>query len=328
MGKIKGEIVCNGVIAFNKPQNMTSHDIVSLIRKLSKIQRIGHTGTLDPMAEGVLVLFVGNWTKLISYVEKQDKIYRAKIKFGLTTDTQDIWGTEIPYKNAFNSEEVKIYKDSYDLSDEQIQKNLSELDESKVNEALKSFVGKITQFAPAYSAVKSAGKKLYELARKGEEIPIKERHIIVRSIDIVSQDYDTKEIEVVVKCSKGTYIRTIADNLGKKLGTGAVLSALTREFESGFSIQDTVSFEEMIQHFNDGGKIDGLFKSYDILFPTLQKIELGKLMTNRFTMGTAIEMPYFEDGICLAFNEGKFLGVGKIVKGIMSPIKVLIKDVK
>ena len=193
----------SGLILANKPVGITSFKLVSIIRKTLQVKKVGHCGTLDPLASGLMLILVGKSTKLQDQFMKQDKVYRASIKLGIKTDSGDLAGKVIS-QSAYSHVTI-----------EQIKK------------VCESFIGTTEQIPPMFSALKVEGKKLYELARKGITIERKKRQITIYSIDILNFKEDI--IDIIVKCSSGTYIRTLAEDIGEKLGTDAVLSNLIRE---------------------------------------------------------------------------------------------------
>ena len=214
----------DGILVLNKPQNWTSHDCVAVCRRIMRlkgVKKIGHGGTLDPMATGVLPIFIGKATRLMEYTELDDKTYECTVKLGLVTDTQDIWG------------EVLEERDTGGLTEEAIR------------EALCAFHGEIEQIPPKYSAVRINGRKLYEYARKGQEVQAKPRRVRIRSLVVKSVDMVEKTAVFEVTCSKGTYIRTICSDLGEALGCGAVMSALTRTASGVFSIENGIDPEAL-----------------------------------------------------------------------------------
>lgn len=207
----------DGIINIYKEKGYTSHDVVAIVRKALNIKKVGHTGTLDPDAEGVLPVCVGQATKLADYIMAERKSYRAEITFGAETTTQDASGEVV---------------EKYDFS----------FDEDALREAVKSFIGKQTQIPPMYSAIKVNGKKLYELAREGKEIERKTRNIEIFDIKIADIMPPDRAI-IDVDCSKGTYIRTLCSDIGKKLGWGAYMSQLTRTASGKFHIEDAVKLD-------------------------------------------------------------------------------------
>lgn len=202
-----------------KPKGMTSHDVVARLRKITKIKQIGHTGTLDPFAVGVLPICIGKSTRLIEYLN-DDKEYIAAVKFGQTTDTYDLEGEVV---QTYNKKVVK----------------------NEVFHALKSFEGKIEQFPPIYSAIKVNGKKLYEYARHGQEVEIKPRSVYISKIKLEEFDEENQTARIIVACSKGTYIRSIAHDLGQNLGCGAHLSALERTKAGMFLLNNSIKLEDI-----------------------------------------------------------------------------------
>ena len=208
-----------GFLNVHKPKGITSHDVVARLRRATKIKQIGHTGTLDPFAEGVLPVCIGKATRLIEYLN-DDKAYVASVQFGKTTDTYDLEGT-------FLTESDKT------------------VSESEIVEALKKFQGEIEQIPPIYSAIKVKGKKLYEYARAGEQVEIKPRKVIIEDIHLVGFDTERQFADIYIKCSKGTYIRTIGHDLGQNLGCGAYLTNLKRVQAGDFYIADSVKLDTL-----------------------------------------------------------------------------------
>ncbi len=208
-----------GFLNIYKPKGMTSHDVVSFLRRITKIKQIGHTGTLDPFAEGVLPVCIGKATRLIEYLE-DDKEYLATIQFGTNTSTYDLEGeiTEIFEK--------KVTKED-------------------VINALKNFEGEISQLPPIYSAIKVNGKKLYEYARKGEDVVISARRVNIHKIELKIFDEDKQTAQVLISCSKGTYIRSIAYDLGKILGCGAHLIKLIRTRAGKFYVENSLKLDNI-----------------------------------------------------------------------------------
>lgn len=207
-----------GFLNVYKPKGMTSHDVVYRMRKVTKIKQIGHTGTLDPFAEGVLPICIGKSTRLIEYLA-DDKEYLASVKFGASTDTYDLDGQTV------------------EVSDKKVS-------EAEIYSFLESFKGEITQMPPIYSAIKVNGKKLYEYARAGEEVKIEPRKVFIERIDLKSFDSENQIAEILIKCSKGTYIRSIAHDLGQMTGSGAYLIKLVRTQAGKFFVNNSVNLEE------------------------------------------------------------------------------------
>ena len=210
----------NGILVIDKPSGMTSHDVVDRVRKIVRTKKVGHAGTLDPDATGILVLGVGNATRLLSFAQAGMKRYVAVAAFGTTTTTQDSSG-------------------------EVIQTTPVELDRAAIEEAAASFVGRIEQIPPMVSAVKIAGERLYRKARRGEEVVRDPRVVTIESLEVVAVDVAAAEATLHVTCSPGTYVRTLIHDLGQVLGCGAHLKALRRTHSSGFDEADAVPLEEV-----------------------------------------------------------------------------------
>ncbi|MDP5273486.1 tRNA pseudouridine(55) synthase TruB [Chengkuizengella axinellae] len=216
-------MINEGILPVLKPKGWTSHDVVAKTRRILKIKRIGHTGTLDPEVTGVLPLCIGKATRVVEYIQLLPKEYEVILKLGISTDTEDMTGTVIE-----QMEQVKVTK-------EQLQQTIS------------SFVGEIEQIPPMYSAVKINGKKLYELARKGEEVERKARSVTIHKIDLLQFDLDQKfpEVKFKVLCSKGTYIRTLCVDIGKELNIPATMLSLVRTATGNIQLEDCLTIEEI-----------------------------------------------------------------------------------
>ena len=221
--KLKSAI--SGMLIVDKPSGMTSHDVVSVIRRGTGLRRIGHTGTLDPRASGVLVVLIGPAVRLSEYLVSDIKGYEAVIHFGSVSDTYDGDGSIIPT--------------GHDAPE----------DEEVIMDAMAEFVGDIVQVPPAYSAIKIKGRKAYDMARNGEEVHLNARNVTVHSFDFI--EYVRPDLTADIICSSGTYIRSIAHDLGEKLGCGAYLSSLRRTRSGKFSLRDAVPLEELRKSFED-----------------------------------------------------------------------------
>ena len=200
---------------------MTSHDVVKKLRRLLGMKKIGHTGTLDPMATGVLPVCLGSATRITEYLDLDFKEYRCTMQLGRNTDTQDIWGETV---EEFSTEGVT---------------------EEQIRQAFSAFHGVIDQKPPMYSAVRVEGRRLYEYARAGEEVDVKSRKIFIRNLSIEEVDMSSLMVTFTVECSKGTYIRTICQDVGIALGTGAVMTSLVRTRSGGFAIEKAITLEEL-----------------------------------------------------------------------------------
>ncbi len=216
----------SGVLVVDKPVGLTSHDVVQIVRKGTNIRRAGHTGTLDPRASGVLVILVGPAVRLSEYVSASDKRYQAVIRLGASTDTYDADGRIISTSPVDKLSEVQF------------------------EEALQAFVGEIEQVPPPYSAVKVKGRKAYEMAREGEEIDLAPRRIKVYSLELL--EWAPPEVVIDVYCSSGTYVRSLAHDLGEKLGCGAHLIGLRRTKSGRFTLRDAVPLRRLREAFDDG----------------------------------------------------------------------------
>ena len=213
-----------GLILVNKPVGITSFKLVYIIKKKLNVKKVGHCGTLDPLASGLMIVLVGKYTKLQEKFMKQDKVYLATIKLGIRTDSGDLEGKLIS------------------------QSDYSHIKEFDIKNALNSFIGKISQIPPMYSALKVNGKKLYEFARKGITIERKPREITIYNIDFLDFKKDTFSIRI--KCSSGTYIRTLAEDIGKKINTDTVLINLVREEIGNYKISSAVNIDDIKQNDN------------------------------------------------------------------------------
>ncbi|BBF42887.1 tRNA pseudouridine synthase B [Lachnospiraceae bacterium KM106-2] len=248
----------NGIINVYKEKGFTSHDVVAKLRGILKQKKIGHTGTLDPEATGVLPVCLGNATKLCDLLTDKDKTYEAVLLLGTVTDTQDVFGT------VKEEKEVTVSED-------------------EIREAILSFIGEYDQVPPMYSALKVNGKKLYELAREGIEIERKPRRITINDILIHSIDLATKTVTMEVSCSKGTYIRTLCHDIGEKLGCGGCMKALERTKVSQFVKTDSLTLSQ-IEKARDEGQLASIIKPVDEMFPNAAKVyvkeENAKLILN------------------------------------------------
>lgn len=238
----------DGVIVLDKPFGKTSHDMVSFVRRLTGIRRVGHTGTLDPAATGVLPICIGRATKAADMLTAADKRYIAEMVLGMTTDTQDADGEVLTECEVTCTEE-------------------------NIQAAVGGFVGEISQLPPMYSAVKIGGKKLYELARKGEKAERKPRKVTIYSIDILDIDLIKKTVKIEVACSKGTYIRTLCEDIGIKLGCGAYVNSLRRTKSGMFSESGCITCGELVK-MQEEGTLNEAIISTDELFPEFEKIRV------------------------------------------------------
>ncbi|MBK9153946.1 MAG: tRNA pseudouridine(55) synthase TruB [Chloracidobacterium sp.] len=218
----------DGILVIDKPEGITSHDVVNRVRRILRIKRVGHTGTLDPFATGVMVILIGRATRLARFLDKDEKEYEARVQFGSETETGDLTGQVIA---------------GCGLQTEELERKVSEID---WNEIFAQFRGDSMQVPPMYSAKKVDGRKLYELARAGEEVERKAVPVSIRKIELINDDHSPRSaIRVRVACSAGTYIRTLAEDIGKAAGLGAHLTELRRTRAGKFRIEDAVTLDEL-----------------------------------------------------------------------------------
>jgi len=274
----------NGIFNIYKEAGMTSHDVVNKLRKILKTKAVGHTGTLDPNATGVLVVAVGRATKVIEYMENDEKIYRAELTVGVTTDTEDIWG------EVLESREL----DKFDLTDE------------RIRNVLESFIGINYQVPPMYSALKVNGKKLYELAREGIEVKREAREIQI--FDISDIKIAKEKVCFTVHCSKGTYIRTLCKDIGEKLLCGATMSKLERIKAGSLDIKNSVRLVDLeIEPGKYLINLENVLNKFPIIYlegeDAKKYINGVKLSTNK------------EDGKYRIYIENILYGIAKVEDG-------------
>ncbi len=288
-----------GIILLNKPKEWTSFDVVAKSRGILATRKVGHSGTLDPMATGVLPLFLGRATKAVDMQIVQDKEYIATFKLGINTDTGDITGEII------NTREVNSTK-------------------SEVLEMINSFLGEIGQYPPMYSAVKVNGQPLYKLARQGITVERKLRTVTIHSIEFLNSIENEYTIKVL--CSKGTYIRTLVEDIGEKLGCGAVLTALERTKACGYSIEECLTLEDL-QKARDEDKIGELVLEIDTVFKHLPELHLTKELAKRLLNGarSSISKP---DGQYRVYFNDKFYAVGEVREKKLFLVKLFVEKEK
>lgn len=285
----------NGVLVVDKPAEFTSFDVVAVVRKLSGQRKIGHTGTLDPNATGVLPLLLGSATKAQDIVPDHDKEYEAEFRLGLTTDTLDIWG------------QVKSEADS-------------SVSQSETEEILKKYTGEIEQIPPMFSAVSVNGQRLYDLARKGVEVERKPRKVTIYELELLGFDEDNQSGTLRVKCSRGTYIRTLIDDIGRELGVGAVMTALRRTVACGFKLSQAITLDE-IKKLSQDGELESKLLSTESLFFCYPELYVTDAQAKRFFNGgeldktrTKLADKDLPDGaIYRVKGAGQFLGLGIII---------------
>lgn len=263
-----------GFLNVYKPVGMTSHDVVSKLRKLTNIKQIGHTGTLDPFAEGVLPVCIGKATRLIEYLD-DDKEYLASVQFGTSTTTYDIEG------------EVTFTSDK-------------KITAENIKNSLKDFEGEILQYPPIYSAIKVKGKKLYEYARSGLEVKIDPRKVTIENIELKSFDEELQQAEILIKCSKGTYIRSIAHDLGQKLECGAHLIKLVRTQAGKFKVENSVKLEEIDVIKNLVNPLEVMnYPKISAAADDIEYIRNGRALKNKnIKHGSLVILIYNDNEIC------------------------------
>ena len=277
----------DGIIIINKEKEYTSHDVVAKVKKILNEKKVGHTGTLDPNATGVLPILLGKGTKLSKYLINHNKIYEATLKLGEKTDTADIEGKII--------EEKDVKKEN--------------LSQENVTKVLKEFIGKSKQVPPMYSAIKVNGKKLYEYARKGQTIEIKPREIEIYGIELLN--INNNEISFKVHCSKGTYIRTLCENIAEKLETVGYMKELKRIEVGEFNIKNAITLKEL------ESKKEKALISIEEFLKDKQLINLNSKKVKLFLNGVNLEYK-LEDEIYRIYNEkNEFIGTGTIKNNVL-----------
>ena len=284
----------NGIIIVNKQKGCTSHDIVYKIKKMVN-EKVGHTGTLDPMAEGVLPILIGKGTLLSKYLINHDKKYIVKLQLGTKTDTADSEGKII----------------------EEHQVNTELLNKENITNVLKTFIGIQEQIPPIYSAIKVNGKKLYEYARKGQEIELKPRQIEIYDINLISYSLEKKQIEFEVFCGKGTYIRSLCEDIAKKFETVGYMKSLKRIQVGEFKIENSVKIDELEQNINNEEFINSKIISIEKLFCEKSSIKLNNRKLQLFLNGVRITQEYDDDIYKIYKENNEFVGIGTIEKQLL-----------
>ena len=283
----------NGIILVDKPSDWTSHDVVSKLRGILHERRIGHSGTLDPMATGLLVVFVGRATRAVEFAEADSKEYIAGLRLGVSTDTQDITGNTLKSSNSLPSR-------------------------AELEQALGAFKGEISQIPPMYSAIKVGGKKLYELARRGESVERKPRKITIDMLDIIGENDGDYILDIV--CSKGTYIRTLCNDIGDALGCGGCMSSLRRVKAGVFSIEQAYTIDE-IQAAANNGELDASLISVDRLFSAYPALTVSDTAEKKLCNGNIIKLTS-PNGIYRVYSQtGAFLLLGEVADNKLKTIK-------
>ncbi len=254
----------NGILNVNKPAGMTSHDVVLAVRRLLKEKRVGHTGTLDPMATGVLVLCIGKATRIARYLESGDKEYHAIMRLGVTTDTLDAQGRVLETRSC------------------------GTIDRSRLLKAFGAFTGEIMQTPPAYSAVKVGGVPSYRLARAGKAEPLKPRKVAIHHIELTG--YEDPSVSIAVRCSKGVYIRSLCADIGEALGTGAHLTSLSRLRSGRFVLEQAITLGHLADAAESGNPQDSLI-SLDEALADFPGIAVGEAESDKIRHGSHVLLP-------------------------------------
>lgn len=286
-----------GFLNIYKPKGLTSFDVIRQLRKVLKIKQIGHTGTLDPLAEGVLPICIGKSTKLIDYLQ-EDKGYIADMRFGWVSDTYDVEG------------ELKNF------SDDKVSK-------AQIVELLKDFEGEIEQIPPIYSAIKLNGKKLYEYARNGrsaDEIEIPKRKVVISKISLLDFDEVNQTAKIEVYCSKGTYIRSIINDLGQKCGTGAVMTGLVRTKSGKFTLENTVNLDKLVSREIIVNNLINPLKVLSYKYKELNEVEYSKVVVGQ-QLNAEGSNP---NEIILLTKNNQLVSIAKLESNKIKVIKVFV----
>lgn len=280
----------SGIIIVDKGSGITSFKIVAFLRRMLNIKKVGHMGTLDPMATGVLPVMLGSATKALSLVPSHDKGYIAGMKFGMLSDTQDMTGT--------------ILK----TSDKKVTKK-------DLEEVIPEFIGNIYQVPPMYSAIKKNGVRLYDLARAGKTVEREKRSVNIHAIDLLEFDENSQTAKIHVKCSGGTYIRTLCSDIGDTLGCFATMTSLRRTMSNGFTLDDSLTIDEIKKHHEDGTLLDKIFK-VDCLFENFPRLDVDSSQAMRLKNGAAVTLigavNFKVSGsqtICRVYQNANFIGL-------------------
>lgn len=282
--------MANGILIVDKPAGWTSQDVVSKLRGALHERRVGHGGTLDPMATGVLPIFVGRATRAVEFFEHAEKSYVATLRLGVVTDTQDTTG------NVCASAPVNV-------------------SEGELREVLTHFVGTQQQLPPMYSAVKIGGKKLYELARAGKEVERKPREITV--FDMELRDFDGREARLLVHCSKGTYVRTLCHDIGAALGCGGCMAALRRVQAGAYTLQEAVTLDELLAADDP----QAFLKPVDSLFSAYPRLTLTPAQEKCCRNGADFTCTWQEGRYRVYAKSGEFLALSEAKDGKLRTVK-------
>lgn len=284
----------NGIIVINKDKDFTSFDVVAVVRKLLKVKKVGHTGTLDPNATGVLPVLIGNATKAQDIIPDHDKAYIANFKFGIMTDTLDIWG--------------KVIKEE--------KTNISANDLQK---AMKSFIGEISQIPPMYSSVMVDGVRLYKLAREGKEIDRPSRKRFIYELNLLEFNEETQQGRLYVKCSKGTYVRSLIDDIAKSINSIAVMTDLCRVEACSYTLDDAISLDKLKQLVINN-EVESVLLSTESLFKEYDEIIVSEKQAVRFDNGNFLDLDRLDKSIVkenkkiyrVKDKENRFISLGVV----------------
>ena len=280
----------NGIVIVDKPEGWTSQDVTARLRRVFNTRRIGHGGTLDPMATGVLPVFVGRATRGVEFFEHAEKTYETVLRLGITTDTEDISGTVLSEQDAF-------------------------VTASQLETVLQSFRGDIMQVPPMYSALKVNGQKLYDLARKGKTVERQPRPVTIHELTLISMEADG--IRLRVRCSKGTYIRTLCKDIGQALGCGGCMAALRRVSAGEYTIEESIPLQTLLETEEP----ETFLRPVDSMFRNFPAVELTEKQEARCRNGNAFTLN-IADGTYRAYSKsGEFLALSKAESGTFSTIK-------
>lgn len=283
----------NGILLIDKPEGWTSHDAAAKLKGILHERRIGHSGTLDPMATGLLVMFVGRATRAVEFAEAESKRYIAGLRLGMTTDTQDTTG------NILSTRDADITRD-------------------ELTDAIKEFTGDIMQIPPMYSAIKINGRKLYDIARRGGEVERMPRPVTIHEINILGGSGSDWTLDI--SCSKGTYIRTLCNDIGERLGVGGCMSSLRRVSVGEFTVENAYSLDD-VQRAKDEGRLDSLLLPVDTLFRSSGKYTVGGAKEKKIRCGNAV-LCSIPDGEYRVYSpEGEFLALCRAENGSLKTIK-------
>ena len=280
----------DGIVIVDKPEGWTSQDVTAKLRGVFQTRRIGHGGTLDPMATGVLPVFVGRATRGVEFFEHAEKTYETVLQLGITTDTEDITGTVLETRPVHFSE-------------------------AELLAVLERFRGEIMQVPPMYSALKVNGQKLYELARKGKEVERKPRPITVHELTLLGMEGDTLRLRV--RCSKGTYIRTLCKDIGQALGCGGCMKQLRRVAAGEYTVGEAIPLQTLIEGENPGQYLRGV----DTMFRNYPAVTLTENQEKRCRNGNAFSVKLPEDTYRAYSQSGEFLMLAKVEDGVMQTVK-------